>query len=210
MIPDKEFDLVYGKESSGSLGYYGIKISVCAFRPLTDAEKAEQKKDHGFLKLEVKKLEHVSDSTYKALQLVEDEVMAALAASNPDEMHSAAQDKANLFALFPGLIFGQDIPNGYCSQGCCRHKPWFRITTAIGTFKIGWRKRVINLDWSETVCTKSGEELFPNEDVTKSGCGEHYIHAYGYDKAREYIKAIFASVVVAPSLPEQPPTKKLE
>ena len=60
----------------------------------------------------------------------------------------------------------------------------------IGRFKIGWRKRAILLDWSETVGTKTSEELFKDEDVTKD---TRMIHAWSLEHAKRYIESIVAS-----------------
>jgi len=72
-------------------------------------------------------------------------------------------------------------------KGCCRHIPWFEVTTRVGVFIIGWRKSVISIDWEGTVGTKNAEELFPTEDVTKNGKS---IHAWSYAKAKEYVTTI--------------------
>lgn len=63
--------------------------------------------------------------------------------------------------------------------------PWFRLRTKVGHFVIGWRKRVIQIDWSETGF--DGTELFTGEGVTR---GAHMIHALGTDKAVEYLGKI--------------------
>jgi hypothetical protein len=107
---------------------------------------------------------------------------------NPESIANAAKDKEDILKLFEGKsIYVEEIPNGYCSQPCCCNKPWFIITTPIGHIQIGWRKRVINIDWTRTLQKKIGIDLFPKEDVTK---GEHYIHAWGYEKAKEYLDII--------------------
>lgn len=75
------------------------------------------------------------------------------------------------------------IPNRYCP---CEHcAPWFNVSTEHGTFTIGWRKRVINIDWEAT--GKNLLPLFGDQDVTKDS---HSIHAWGYDKAAEYLTRI--------------------
>ena len=82
----------------------------------------------------------------------------------------------------------QSIPNEYCKHyECPVCAPWFNVTTNMGTFKIGWRKRVINIDWSELNKKKSIQSLFAEEDVTKYATA---IHAWGNDKAIEYLTKI--------------------
>lgn len=96
----------------------------------------------------------------------------------------------NLFKAY-NPIFIEEIPNGYCSSYCCKHLPWFNIVTSVGQFQIGWRKRVLYIDWSRIANAKLARELFPDEDVTK---GDRYIHAWGLAKAQEYIDTIMHSI----------------
>ena len=72
------------------------------------------------------------------------------------------------------------IPNGYCP--CDKCAAWFLVATPQGLLQIGWRKRVINIDWSGT--GKALPNLFKGEDVTNS---DFYVHAWGFDKAVEYL-----------------------
>lgn len=72
------------------------------------------------------------------------------------------------------------IPNGYCP--CDKCAAWFLVAIPQGLLKIGWRKRVINIDWSGT--GKSLPDLFKGENVTS---GDFYVHAWGFDKAVEYL-----------------------
>jgi len=87
------------------------------------------------------------------------------------------------------------IPNEYCS--CNRCAPWFNVNTEFGTIKIGWRKRVINIDWGSalktlTACGQKPKKnilsLFEKEDVTKS---ETNIHAWSWEKAEDYLNRIY-------------------
>jgi hypothetical protein len=98
--------------------------------------------------------------------------------------------RAELVALFDNPDEVEEIPNGYCNQWCCRHLPWFVVTTPVGKIKLGWRKRVISIDWTSTLVEATAEELFPNEKVTKS---LRLIHAWGIDDARRYIQTILTS-----------------
>lgn len=76
------------------------------------------------------------------------------------------------------------IPNGYCPCENCA--PWFKFQTHLGAIVIGWRKRVINIDWSDT--RQDMHLLFCSEDVTK---GQYHIHAYGKEKAVDYLMRLW-------------------
>jgi hypothetical protein len=67
--------------------------------------------------------------------------------------------------------------------------PWYHVHTSIGWFRIGWRKRVIEIDWGRIDADLA--HLFVDEEVTK---GFSYIHAWGYGKAAEYIKRIHSEL----------------
>ena len=100
----------------------------------------------------------------------------------------------NMKALF--LLSGLEIEksyklaNEYCSDW--DDMPWWLVKTEYGMIRIGWRKRVINIDWSDTDY-RSGESKFwdgreidvlTSDNVTKS---ETNVHAWGYAKAVEYL-----------------------
>ncbi|MFA5934059.1 MAG: hypothetical protein WC795_02450 [Candidatus Paceibacterota bacterium] len=83
------------------------------------------------------------------------------------------------------------IPNQYC--GCEKCGPWFKVKTEFGTIKIGWRKRVINIDWKEMptgIFTPDDDmnSLFKSENVTKD---DDCIHAWGWENAQDYLTRIY-------------------
>jgi hypothetical protein len=82
--------------------------------------------------------------------------------------------------------------NEYCP--CDECTPWFSAQVRTETpIKIGWRKRVILVDWSETGRKLPG--LFAGEDVTQSS---EYVHAWGYDKLAEYLGRLMPALGVSP------------
>ena len=87
------------------------------------------------------------------------------------------------------------LPNGYCHGDCCPHIPWFLFHTVDGDIIMGWRKRVISIEWQENYKPFAMEELFGNEDVTKwENGGKRGIHACGENKAYEYLKKVLFTV----------------
>jgi hypothetical protein len=82
------------------------------------------------------------------------------------------------------------IPNQYCHEkDCTSCGPWYVVATPYGNLKLGWRKRVIHLDWIDTKF--DGTELFAGEDVTRGG---EYIHAWGEAKLKEYLTKLFRAL----------------
>jgi len=183
MIKPEDYKPLYGKESHGSYGTYGLKIDIFTYPHAVDREAMCQTKN-----------------VYEAIDKLEYEIMKAMVAAKPETAEETANNRKFLLGCFPQPpAFVEEIPNGYCNRGCCAHLPWFIVTTSVGRIRIGWRKRVILIDWSDTVPkdrvavspTKKAEELFPKEDVTKD---THMIHAWSYDKATAYLKAIITGV----------------
>lgn len=96
------------------------------------------------------------------------------------------------------------LPNGYCNQECCSHIPWFKFHTPDGDIIIGWRKHVISIEWQENF-KPFDMAIFNGENVTKwcenfshipksinhgilTTTGRRGIHAFGREKAIEYLK----------------------
>lgn len=123
-------------------------------------------------------------------QSINEEMIAQAIAADPKSAIMAAKERKDILELFPTPIYVETIPNGYCPGSCCRHLPWFIITTTIGRFKIGWRKRVIHIEWTDTIVKATAENLFPQSNMTKSG---RMIHAPSYADARFYIQTVIAA-----------------
>lgn len=105
-------------------------------------------------------------------------------------LKKAWTDKIQALFVEAGLdpISTRQIENGYCKLSCCFHNPWLEVLTRNrGIITIGWRKSVMNIDWSQSEISTSGETLFRDEAVTK---GFDYVHAWGYEKAGEYLKKL--------------------
>ena len=112
---------------------------------------------------------------------------AELHNTDPAEIAGREQEKASLLALFGDRkIWAEPVANEYDRRF---GRPWFVVTTTSGPVKIGWRKRVISIDWSRTTNSRVAEDLFASEATTKEG---HTIHAWGYEAAARYLDVILA------------------
>ena len=155
-----KYEQLYKSESWGDKFSYGIEINIA--NPTKDSQS-------------------VKDAVYKAAELISEAIRRDFYAVDRESQNDAILQKVKLLACFGNEpIYVKPIPNGYCSRACCEHLPWFLVTTKIGVIKIGWRKRVINIDWSETEVRK----IISDDDVTKD---ETMIHAWAYEKAAEYL-----------------------
>jgi len=169
MIREESYVRLASRESVGGHGSLGIRITVAGSN-MPDLEQDE-----------------IWSAADKAINLIESAINVARIAKDPDAQEFARRQRDDIIGLFNGPIYIEAIPNGYCDRYCCKHLPWFIVTTPVGRIKIGWRKRVISIDWTDTRGTKTADELFSSEDVTK----EHrLIHAWDISKAREYIAKI--------------------
>jgi hypothetical protein len=157
---------VYGSQGYGNKGKKCIlEIYVDAGREFTEEEKRAFRDAAELIQNAVNQANYRLDDEYK---------------------QQGEADTQKLIDLFgDSKIFVEKIPNGYWADDC--HNPWLIVTTDKGRIKLGWRKRVINIDWSESTIATKSNDLFPEEDVTKD---DKFIHAWGYEKAQEYINVL--------------------
>ena len=159
---------VYKYQSVGSHGSCCIEINM-------EHSKAIDYKD-----------DELSFAIYQSVELIRKALRRYIEKNDPVYLEAQSVEKGSLLSLFPSGCRHKEIPNQYDSESV---RPWFRVFTNRGVFVIGWQKRVISIDWTDTDCL-SAEELFLKEDVTKS---ERLIHAWGYEKAKEYIQKLMES-----------------
>jgi hypothetical protein len=107
------------------------------------------------------------------------------------------------------------IPNEYWKDGA---EPWCLVRTPFGTLKMGWRKRVLSIDWSQVLEDRmkrvekldidvrydarnalrdafDGKVLFPNDDVTRWETG---VHAWNESKIVEYLVVLREKILREP------------
>ncbi len=74
-------------------------------------------------------------------------------------------------------------------------EPWWLVKTKFGLIKIGWRKRVINIDWFDTKYQAGVSKFYDDRPIEILTCDnttkwETGVHARGYAKAVEYLSTL--------------------
>ena len=100
------------------------------------------------------------------------------------------REHALAFFLLAGIRVDavDELANGYWPRTpdyleLRESSPWWLVTTEYGAIVIGWRKRVIDIDWSRTAL----REIVTSDDVTKS---ETHVHAWNAHNALKYLCAL--------------------
>ncbi len=165
-----DLQLVHQEESWGEIGHQAVKLFVMLGRELTKNDQDAINKHMRELMIELN---------------CETKTISPLNIKWKEEWLKGVSDA--FFAAGLQTDFMLEIPNEYCGPRCCPHKVWLKVYTNVGIFKVGWRKRVIHLEWTDTNIQLTAKQLFPNEDVTKV---EKMIHCYGMEKMGVYIKKL--------------------
>lgn len=66
--------------------------------------------------------------------------------------------------------------------------PWVDVYTECGVIRMGWRKRVISIDWSNGMFGAYGWDVVGDKTITH---GENYTHAWGYEAAEACLKRLW-------------------
>ena len=173
-IPETQYTILRHTESGRDGGDFGVKILATVKRPLSREENL---------------------ALYEAEELITEAILKEDLRLDPSAQHQKNQATEVMLSLFIKGAHFRELPNGYCSRSCCSQKPWYKVLTEIGWLTIGWRKRVMNIDWTETVVELSGEELFPVWDSTRSRKGDptRFLHVGSYEDAQKVIDQLYIS-----------------
>jgi len=66
--------------------------------------------------------------------------------------------------------------------------PWLRVTTPHGPIVLGWRKRVIHIEWQDTNLDVNGKDAVAEEWITH---GDRMCHAWSYTQAAACLERLF-------------------
>jgi hypothetical protein len=100
------------------------------------------------------------------------------------------EEAAGLFTLAGIQVLAMyELVNPYWPRNSNYYKtivesPWWLVKTKYGNIQIGWRKRVICIDWADIAPLR---KVITADDVTKD---LDSIHAWSNEKALEYLTAL--------------------
>lgn len=97
-------------------------------------------------------------------------------------------------AALAGITFRNiyETSNLYWHGNNDKKGPWWLIVTSVGVIRIGWRKRVIEINWSDI-----GRRVeVTKDDVTKEAT---LVHAWSYTKALEYLTTLWQELEKPPA-----------
>lgn len=193
-LPTFEMTSIAKLESYGGHSAFAIDIQVHGFeQPLTNPNGGRKAWDE-----QPPIVQQMNRAAGKAAEELLNTLHLIRVQHDPQQRELRQRTIDELTGLFPEPIYVQVIPTGYGQPGDWEYwaSPWLLVTTKRGVIEIGWRNHVISIDWSKTNVAATALELFPAEDVTKSG---KMIHAWSTDKALEYVYKILG--IPLPVLP---------
>lgn len=221
-----DYELVYGSEGVGSKGKSGVRIYVLRYPETRAAHEAldnDRKKHGGHLTPREEENGHYRRVGSEVERLLEEQTLRLDPKSHEGKLKTRADFEKAFADAGLGPIFMEELPNKYQGEKdpYSKYDPWYVVTTPIGHIEIGWRKRVINIDWTRTVLRSlrddkygegprvpRGDELFPKiAEENYPTLGDHHVHAYGYEKATEYLKVLAEWPSVAHRPKQKPPTE---
>lgn len=94
------------------------------------------------------------------------------------------EEQVKAFFTVAGISVSKMWPvlNRYWGENNTRG-PWWLVKTELGYIQLGWRKRVISIDWSDTAIRK----IVTEDNVTK---GMDHVHAYSEEDVVKYLKQL--------------------
>lgn len=169
----KGYELLTAEESMSGTSHFGIKIFV----------RMSQRS--------ITRDDYYEPAVYHSIEKMKEGLQLRTAKLDPEAPAKRAAQRAQFEGIFKAAgataIHMRELPNGYCPRPCCHNKPWFKVTSEIGPVTIGWRKRVISIDWSESDVPDYATLLFKDEETTRE---KQLIHAWSEVKATEYIRRL--------------------
>lgn len=173
MYDEKDWRTVRSEQGAGEKYSFGIRLQVAGVISKDEYTNEER------------------TAMMVAVDKVKEELLAAAVAADPKEQQSAREERQSLLECFhPSVrLFDEPVPNGYTNDWYNRHRFWYIVTTYVGRIRIGWRKRVIHIDWSDSAIKHvDGRTLFT--DFLNNTVDSTFIHAWSYEEATKIISRL--------------------
>lgn len=118
------------------------------------------------------------------------------------------REYVNLFEA-AGLTVSRvvELPNRYCGDTCCPHRPAISARTQIGDVEFWWRKNVCVIDWHASDCTVKANVIFP---VTADTLGDFFVHCWSIDSAQRRLEKVRLATEADPSMRRRHDTRLAE
>ena len=168
MKPPLLYAVVSQHECVGSNGTYGVVINLSVNREITEAEQSR-----------------CNAMAEELIRLMQCETVRM----DPDTRKAKIATRDLFIQRFRDAhldpVFVEEIPNGYWGPDhpAGVESPWYVITSKIGRIRIGWRKRVVEINWSDSIlkpliATREaiGSKIF--SDVKARTVGDTFVHCW--------------------------------
>jgi hypothetical protein len=125
-----------------------------------------------------------------------------------------AASAADVIARFRQLFKAADlnpvciepIPNGYWPTSgeyaeVRLANPWAIVTSELGRVRMGPRKNVMDINWSDSLVTADAPTLFTDRAATTGGAGQRWLHAWNEVEIVNVLRTLAGHVVKPSPLP---------
>lgn len=116
-----------------------------------------------------------------------------IAQQSPTVRENIKQQRAALLACIPVYYHFEETANRYWGTGSVLTytSPWYRVLCPIGYITIGWRKRVIEVNLSESIFDAADTMAIMKQKISNT-IGQNFFHANDYQEARGCLEYLFA------------------
>lgn len=140
--------------------------------------------------------EKLTSFVVKCMEGIVEAIRVSRIVNDPSFVAKKEAHVNHLLSLFPPHRFNyyREVPNEYWTDHYGLDRPWLLVHTDIGIIKIGYRKRVVSIDWGETCLaaeSSNAATLFP--DVVLDGDDPYNVHAWSPEDAREFLERLLNS-----------------
>lgn len=104
---------------------------------------------------------------------------------------ATTKDRILALALLAGVPYTEvhELPNGYLASRT--DDPWLLFVCAGRTFRMGWRKRVLHVEWTNGLAAPISEP-----DLQWISHDDNYFHAWNWPQALTFLSRVVDQLAV--------------